>query len=102
MQRFIAASNSGQRDDVYRLLGPRTQARLAELRQSAKRVSGRLALEPEDFLAVGRAAPAWEATNVRVLRVSGDEASVQVSSSSGDRATVTLVRHGGAWRVELP
>lgn len=102
VHRFITASNTGQRDEVYRLLGPRSQARLHEQRQSAKRVSGRLALQPEDFLAVGRAAPAWEATNVRLLRRSDEQAEVQVSSAAGDRATVTLVKQGGAWRVELP
>ncbi len=102
VQKFIAAANTGQNHEVYKLLGPRSQQRLAELRQSAKRVSGRLALQPEDFLAVGRSPPAWEVAGVRLLRQSQTEASVQVFSTAGDRHALTLVKVGGEWKVELP
>lgn len=102
IERFIAAANTGQRQEVYRMLGPQSRNRLLELRQSAKRVSGRLALQPEDFLAVGRAAPAWEVAGVRLLRQDDDRAVVQVHSAAGDRHDVTLVKQGRSWRVELP
>ncbi|MDX2021089.1 MAG: hypothetical protein SF187_12690 [Deltaproteobacteria bacterium] len=102
VEHFIAAANAGNSADVYALLGPNSRKRLDELRQSAKRVSGRLALQPEDFLSVGRAPPAWEPQGVRLLHKSNVDATVQVYSAAGDRYAVNLVRQGHAWKVELP
>lgn len=102
VEHFIAAANAGNSADVYALLGPESRKRLDELRQSAKRVSGRLALQPEDFLSVGRAPAAWEPQGVRLLRRSDTVATVQVYSAAGDRYAINLVRQGRAWKVELP
>ena len=102
VEQFIAAANAGHGADVYALLGPESRKRLDELRQSAKRVSGRLALQPENFLSVGRAPSAWEPQGVRLLRKSETVATVQVYSAAGDRYAVHLVRQGRDWKVELP
>jgi hypothetical protein len=102
VEQFIAAANAGDSEEVYELLGPRSRSRLDELRQSAKRVSGRLAIEPKDFLSVGRAPAGWEPQGVRLLRKSNIDAVVQVYSAAGDRYSLSLVREGHAWKVELP
>ena len=102
VEEFIAAVNAGNSDDVYELLGPRSRSRLDDLRQSAKRVSGRLALEPKDFLSVGRAPVGWEPQGVRLLHKSNIDAVVQVYSAAGDRYSLNLVREGHAWKIDLP
>jgi|GEM_PF-2391456 len=102
VELFIAAANAGDSEEVYELLGPRSRGRLDELRQSAKRVSGRLALQPKDFLSAGRAPAGWEPQGVRLLRKSNVDAVVQVYSAAGDRYSLNLVREGHAWKVELP
>jgi hypothetical protein len=102
MKRFINATRNGARDEVFAALGPRTRARIDESMRAAKRVSGRLALAPESFLAVGRAAPAWEPSGTRLLRADGDLAVVEVYSERGDRHEINLVREGGVWKIELP
>lgn len=102
VEQFIAAAHGGHAAEVYALLGPRSRKQLDERRQSAKRVSGRLALSPQDFLSVGRAPPAWEPSGARLLRKTDTEAQVQVHSATGDRYVLTLVREGRRWKLELP
>jgi hypothetical protein len=102
VEQFIAAANAGNSEEVYGLLGPHSRSQLDELRQSAKRVSGRLALEPKDFLSAGRAPAGWDPQGVRLLRKSNIDAVVQVYSAAGDRYSLTLVREGSAWKIELP
>lgn len=99
---FIAAANAGNSTQVYEMLGPSSRRRLDELRQSAKRVSGRLALQPQDFLFAGRAPAAWEPQGVRLLQRSDTDAVVQVFSAVGDRYSLNLVRQGQRWKIELP
>jgi hypothetical protein len=102
VERFVVASQSGDRAAVHSMLGPRSRARLQELMVSAERVSGRLALEPYGFLAVGRAPPAWEMAGVRQLEREDKRAVVEVFSASGERHSVELVLDDGAWKIELP
>lgn len=102
VEQFIAAATAGNSAEVYELLGPRSRHRLDDLRQSAKRVSGRLALTPQDFLSTGRAPPGWEPQGVRLLNKSNADAVVQVYSAAGDRYSLSLVREGRSWKIELP
>ena len=102
VEQFVIAAQSGDRAAVYRLLGSRSRAWLQETMKSAERVSGRLVLEPYDFLAVGRAPPAWEMAGVRTIDRRDDRATVEVYSAAGDRHSIQLVIESGSWKIELP
>jgi hypothetical protein len=102
VKRFIAVARSGDRAGVYRRLGPATRARIETLRSTTGRQSGRLTMNPEDFLSVGWAPPAWEPAGMRTLRRNEASAEVEVYAAGGDRQSVTLVREGEDWKIELP
>jgi hypothetical protein len=99
---LVSAARGGDRAAVFQRLGPRTRARIEALQGATKYTGGRLVTRPEDFLSVGSAPPAWEMSGVRTLRRDDSSAEVEVYSSTGDRHTVTLVREGPEWKVELP
>jgi hypothetical protein len=99
---LISAAGSGDRLAVFQRLGPRTRARIQTLQEATKRTGGRLVTRPEDFLAVGWAVPAWDMAGTRLLREEGATAEVEVYSATGDRHTLSLVREGAEWKVELP
>ena len=46
--------------------------------------------------------PAWEIAGIRTLRRDDSSAEVEVYSATGDRHTLSLVREGPEWKVELP
>jgi hypothetical protein len=99
---LVNAARSGDRATVFQRLGPRTRARLERLQEATRRTGGRLVTRPEDFLAVGWAVPAWDMAGTRTLREEGAAAEVEVYSATGDRHTLSLVREGVEWKVELP
>ena len=99
---LIASARGGDRAGVYQRLGPATRVRIDGLQTAARRTSGRVAMKPEDFLSVGWAPPAWEPAGMRTLRRDDHSALVEVFSAAGDRHTVTLVREGDEWKIELP
>jgi hypothetical protein len=98
---FIAAARAGDRVAVYQLLGQETRARIVELLASSHQ-GGRNIVRPEDFFSVGWAPPAWEPAGVRTVHRDHDHAEVEVYSAAGDRHSLTLVREGKEWRIELP
>lgn len=102
VRALIAAARAGDRSAVFRRLGPSTRGLIESQAGAARRLSGRVPLKPEDFLSVGWAPPAWEATGMRVTRKDDQSADVDVFSAAGDRHALTLVREGGDWKVELP
>ena len=102
VKQLVAAARSGDRSTVFQRLGPRTRARIEGLQEATRHTGGRLVTRPEDFLAVGWAIPSWEMTGTRTLREEGASAEVEVYSATGDRHTVSLVREGTEWKVELP
>lgn len=99
---FIAAARGGDRQAVFRRLGPRTRARVEEAAARGARPGGQPGLRPDDLVSVGWAPPAWEAATVRTVHKEEDDAEVEVVSSAGDRQTVRLVREGREWKIELP
>ena len=99
---LVNAARSGDRATVFQRLGPRTRARIERLQEATRRTGGRLVTRPEDFLAVGWAVPAWDMAGTRTLREEGAAAEVEVYSATGDRHTLSLVREGVEWKVELP
>ena len=99
---FIAAARSGDRAAVYQRLGPETRARIEALLSSSRHHGGRLIAKPEDFFSVGWAPPAWEPAGTRIVHREPDRAEVEVFSAAGDRHSLTLVREGKEWKIELP
>ena len=99
---FIAAARSGDRASVYQRLGPETRARIETLLSSSRHQGGRLIAKPEDFFSVGWAPPAWEPAGTRTVHRERDRAEVEVYSAAGDRHSLTLVREGKEWKIELP
>ena len=72
------------------------------MQESTKHTGGRLVTRPEDFLSVGSAQPTWDLAGMRTLRRDDTTAEVEVYSATGDRHTLSLVREGQEWKVELP
>jgi hypothetical protein len=99
---FIVAARSGDRASVYQRLGPETRARIETLLSSSRHQGGRLIAKPEDFFSVGWAPPAWEPAGMRTVHRDRDRTEVEVYSAAGDRHSLTLVREGKEWKIELP
>ena len=100
VRQFVQAARAGDREAVYRRLGPRTRAHIEELaRRTAS--SAQVVLRPEELLSVGWAAPAWEVETVRTARREGDSADVEVASAAGDRQTVHVVKDLDDWKLEV-
>ena len=102
IEALIAAARAGDRAAVYARFGPRTRARIDGLLASAQRTGGTRTLRPEDLVTVGWLPPAWEKAGTRVLRREGAEAEVEVFSANHDNQTITTVREGNTWKVEIP
>jgi hypothetical protein len=51
---------------------------------------------------VGWAPPAWEPAGIRTVQRDRERAEVEVYSAAGDRHTLSLVREGKEWKIELP
>jgi len=99
---FIAAARSGDRVAVYQRLGPATRERIEKLLTSSQYQGARSIARAEDFFSVGWAPPAWEPAGVRTVHRDRDRAEVEVYSAAGDRHSLTLVREGKEWKIELP
>jgi hypothetical protein len=99
---FIAAARSGDRASVYQRLGPETRARIEAMLSSSRHQGGRLIVRPEDFFSVGWAPPAWEPAGIRTVQRDRERAEVEVYSAAGDRHSLSLVREGKEWKIELP
>ena len=99
---FIAAARSGDRATVYQRLGPETRSRIEAMLLSSRHQGGRLIARPEDFFSVGWAPPAWEPAGIRTVHRDRERAEVEVYSAAGDRDSLTLVREGKEWKIELP
>jgi hypothetical protein len=99
---FIVAARSGDRATVYQRLGPDTRARIETVLSSSRHQGGRPIARPEDFFSVGWAPPAWEPAGIRTVQRDRERAEVEVYSAAGDRHTLSLVREGKEWKIELP
>lgn len=106
VRALIEAGASGDRDAVWRLVGPATRSRLEADAKRAAEGAGRRAgaLPAAELLAVGWFPPRFRAAEVREIEraPSGDRAVVEVVGTRQERERITCVRTDGAWRVELP
>jgi hypothetical protein len=96
------ATREGDREAVYRLLGPATRARLTDDARRAAQLSGRREVPPDEMLAVGWFPSRFRLTDARTVERRGDHATVEVAGAHGERERVECVLIGGAWKIELP
>ena len=102
VRALTEAAQAGDRAEVWRLVGPRTRARLTADAQRAGVLAGRRPAPGEQMLAVGWFAPRFTAEQVEELSRNGDRATVEVRGAHGEREQVECVRVDGEWKVELP
>ncbi len=99
---LLHAASTGDRDTVYELLAPTTQARLeAEAKHATDLVGATQRYSPKDLISIGASEGVAAPTDITVIEERGDHATVQIVSAQG-RALMQLVRVDGRWRVELP
>lgn len=102
-REFAAAANAGDRDAVYRLLGPETQRRLQIAAQRATDlVGGSQRYQALDMISISRSSDTPPPKDFILRDHSPSRATVEIVSVSGERARVQVVRVDGAWRIELP
>jgi hypothetical protein len=102
VQALDESARQGDRGAVFRLLGPRTRARLVEDARRASEQAGRRRVAPEELVGAGWTPPRWEIRRARQVEREGDRAVVEVEGPEGQRERIEVVRDAGWWRVELP
>lgn len=102
VRALAEAAAGGEREEVWRLLGPETRARLAAEARRGSDLSGRRVLSPAEMLAVGWAPPRFRPVRIRELSRQAGRAVVEVSGEHGEREEVRCVETQGAWQVEMP
>lgn len=102
-RRFAAAARTGDADAVWSMLSERSRAALdARARALSSRAApGVIPPSGRDLVLGDQAARAPRLRSAVVVRESADAAVVRVEDEAGGQGEVTLLREGGAWRVEL-
>lgn len=100
---LVRAAKTGDRDAVYDLLSPATQAHLeAEAKHATDLVGAAVRYTAKDLISIGASqGDGTGPTDITVISQEGDHAIVEVVSAAG-RSRLSLVRVAGAWRVDLP
>lgn len=102
VRALAEASREGQVEEVMRLIGPATRARLEESARLAAKQGARYEVRPRELLAVGWAQPRFRIEDVREIERRGKHARVLVSGRGGEREEVTAVKERDGWKIELP
>lgn len=100
VQDLLRAAQSGDRDAIFELLTPATQARLSVEAQRAIDLNGAsIRYAPQDMISIGSS---WGAppSDIAVIEKSGDRALVEIVAPAG-RSRIALEKSGGKWRVAL-
>jgi hypothetical protein len=100
VRQMIVATESHDRAQLYKLLGPDTQRELVTRAARASETAGRI-IAPDELLAVGFRPPRYIAREVVEISNANNRAVVQVRGEHGERDDVTCVRGADGWRVEL-
>lgn len=100
---FAAAANAGDRDEVYRLLGPETQKRLdVAAKRATDLVGGSQRYQALDMISISRSSDTPPPKDFILRERSESRATVEIVSVSGERARVHVIKVDGRWRIELP
>jgi hypothetical protein len=99
---FVDAARGGDEQAVWDLLAPATQKRLMAAAQGAtSRVGGTRRFDVFDMIEVGARESSYEPSSIVLREKQKDRAIVDVLGPSGRRDSVTLVKVGDRWRIEL-
>ncbi len=98
---MLNAAKTGDRDTVFLLLSPGTQARLeTEAKHATDLVGAAVRYAPKDLVSIGSSEGIPAPTDITVLEERGDHAVVEIVSPAG-RSRMELVRLDGRWRIDL-
>lgn len=99
---LLQAAKTNDRDLVFELLTPDTQARLeAEAKRATDLVGAARRYDAKDLISIGASDSVAMPTDITVIEERGEHAVVEIVSPAG-RSRLQLQRVGGRWRVDLP
>jgi hypothetical protein len=99
---LVAAARAGDRQAVWDLLSPDTQARLtAGAHRATDLVGSSMRYRPLDLISIGSSDDVPPPIDIRTIDRQGERAVVEIISV-GDPARVELVRVGKRWKIDLP
>lgn len=103
VRNLIAATAEGNRQAVFALLSPQTQAKLEEKAERATDLVGsNVRYTALDLISIGASNDVPPPTSIKVAEWrAADHAVVEIVSAAG-RAHLDVVRVKGKWRVDLP
>ena len=103
VRRLVRSVDEGNASEVYNLLAPESQRALIERARIANaQVGGGQRFKPEDLLALGHVPPRYDLGSVKLVRSTGDRATVQLTGKRGAREDLELRKLDGRWRILLP
>jgi hypothetical protein len=99
---LITAARANDRKAVFELLSPETQRKLEERAQGATSLVGAsVRYSAFDLISIGSFDDQPSPTELRVVELYGDKATVELESASG-KARLSLIKVDGRWRIDLP
>lgn len=100
---FAAAARAGDREAVYKMLGPDTKARLAEAAKRATAlVGGSRRFQPLDLVGVSKPGETPAPKEFELVSADGDSAVVRIVTVDDESHQLNLVKIHGEWKVEVP
>lgn len=102
VRALVTAARAGDRQAVWKLLSPETQARLTEgAKRATDLVGSSSRYRPLDLISIGSSEDVPPPLDIRTVERHGDRAVVEIVSI-GEPARIELVRVERRWRVDLP
>jgi hypothetical protein len=99
---LLQAAAAADRDAIYQLLTPATQARLAAEAQRAIDLNGgSVRYTAKDMISIGSSKGVSAPSAITVIQQHGDRAIVEIVVSTG-RSRLELEKSGGQWRISFP
>jgi len=99
---LVQAAKAGDRDAIFDLLTPATQARLdIEAKRATDLVGAAVRYTAKDLISIGASDGVAMPTDITVIDQRGDRATVEVVSPNG-RTRLELQKSDGRWRLDLP
>ncbi len=100
---FAAAARAGDREAVYRMLGPKTRARLVDAsKRATDLVGGSRRFKPLDLVGVSKPGETLAPKEFLLKSNDGDNAIVEIVTGDDKRHQMTLVKVEGEWKIEVP
>ncbi len=102
VRALVQAARAGDRQAVWDLMSPATQARLTDgARRATDLVGSSMRYRPLDLISIGSSDDVPPPVDIRTVARDGDHAVVEIISV-GEPAQIELVRIGKRWKIDLP